>query len=73
MICTSIVGKESVHFFPIPAIHAIVIPGEDLESRVRFNTLVSRIRGNDKEECTDFRRSVLDNQVQIYSNKSELE
>ena len=48
-VSTSTVGQKCVHVFLLPAIRSVVIPGEDLESRVRFDTLDSRFRGNDIE------------------------
>ena len=41
-INTSTVGLKCVHVFLLPAIRSVVIPGEDPESGVRFDTLDSR-------------------------------
>ena len=40
-INTSTVGLNCAHVFLLPAIRSVVIPGEDPESRVRFDTLDS--------------------------------
>ena len=41
----STVGQKCVHVFLLLAIRSVVIPGEDPESRVRFDTLVSAFAG----------------------------